>query len=310
VSGHAAPQPTGVSASLAAVTDDQRPTFDLQSHSVLSDGALTPAEVVAAATAAGVELLALSDHDNAAGVPEAQQAAQAAGIGLVSAAELTTTHAGQQDLHVLGYLIDPGNATLSATLERSRTDREQRAARMGDRLRELGFALDEQVLQDRIAQGKTIGRPHLAEAVVRHPDNHDRLRDAGLLEPTAFLVAYLIDGAPAFVDRHAPTVQEAIELIHGAGGVAVWAHPFWDVKEPEGVLAALDTFRAAGLDGIEAFYATHTEDETRLLVEYAAEHDLLTTGSADFHGPEHHTFSSFRAFSTYGMTPVLGPIGA
>ena len=284
------------------------PTFDLQSHSIHSDGALAPADVVAEATAAGVELLALTDHDNAAGVPEAQQAAQAAGIGLVSAAEITSTHDGQQDLHVLGYLIDPSEPALAATLTRSREDREQRASRMGDRLRELGFELDDEVLGARIAQGKTIGRPHLAEAVVRHPANHDRLRDAGLLEPTAFLVQYLIEGAPAFVDRHAPTVGEAIELIHGAGGVAVWAHPFWDVKEPEGVLAALDRFRDQGLDGVEAFYVTHTEDETRLLVDYAAQHDLLTTGSADYHGPDHHTFSQFRNFSTYGLTPVLGPI--
>jgi predicted metal-dependent phosphoesterase TrpH len=290
------------------MTDASAPTFDLQSHSVHSDGSLAPADVVAAATAAGVELLALTDHDNAAGVPEAQAAARAAGIGLVSAAEITSTHAGQQDLHVLGYLIDVAEPGLAGTLERSRNDREQRAARMGDRLRELGFQLDDSVLHARISQGKTIGRPHLAEAVVRHPGNHDRLHDAGLLEPTAFLVQYLIDGAPAFVERHAPSVGEAIELIHGAGGVAVWAHPFWDVKEPEGVLAALDTFRDAGLDGVEAFYVTHTEDETRLLVDHAAQHGLLTTGSADYHGPDHHTFSRFRAFSTYGLTPNLGPI--
>src|ERR1700761_4305697 len=97
---------------------DPIPSFDLQSHSIHSDGALAPADVVAAATAAGVELLALTDHDNAAGVPEAQQAAQAAGIALVSAVEITSTHAGQQDLHILGYLIDAGEPALSATLER------------------------------------------------------------------------------------------------------------------------------------------------------------------------------------------------
>ncbi len=287
---------------------DDAPRFDLQSHSVHSDGALSPADVVAAATAAGVELLALSDHDTAAGVAEARRAAQAADIGLVSAVEVTATTGDRQDLHVLGYLIDPGDRELAAALERSRTDRERRADAMADRLCELGYALDEELLTRRSAQGKTIGRPHLAQAVVRHPANRERLRAEGLLEPTAFLVAYLIEGTPAFVAREAPSVAEAIELIHGAGGVAVWAHPFWDVPEPEGVLDAIAAFRESGLDGVEAFYVTHTEAQTRLLAAHCAERGLLTTGSSDFHGPEHHTFSAFRAFSLHGLAPDLGPI--
>ena len=106
--------------------------------------------------------------------------------------------------------------------------------------------------------------------------------------------------------RAAPSVKEAIELIHGAGGVAVWAHPFWDIENAGEVIAAVDRFHAAGLDGVEAFYATHTEEQTRLLVGHAAELGLLTTGSSDFHGPEHHTFASYRAFSTYGLEPALG----
>ncbi len=284
------------------------PTFDLQSHSTLSDGALAPADVVAAATAAGVELLALSDHDSALGVAEAAQAARAAGIGLVPATEITAVLDGKQDLHVCGYLIDPDNPTLVETLARSRNDRERRAERMSASLRELGFAIDEQQLRRRTAEGKTIGRPHLAQAVVSHPDNHQRLREDDLLEPTKFLVAYLIEGKPAFAPRDAPTVEQAIELIHEAGGVAVWAHPFWDIKDSDEVLASIERFRAAGLDGVEAFYVTHTEAETRLLVEHCDRHGLLTTGSSDFHGPEHHTFSRFRAFELFELTPNLGPI--
>jgi hypothetical protein len=110
------------------------------------------------------------------------------------------------------------------------------------------------------------------------------------------------------VPRAAPTVQEAIELIHGAGGVAVWAHPFWDIENADAVIDAVDGFHADGLDGVEAFYVTHTEEQTRLLAEDAAERGLLTTGSSDYHGPEHHTFSRFRAFSTYGLAPALGPL--
>lgn len=284
------------------------PTFDLQSHSVHSDGALTPADVVASAAAAGVELLALSDHDTAAGVPEARDAAQAAGIGLVSAAEITALYEGRQDLHVLGYLIDPHEPRLVETLKRSQSDRGRRAERMADALRELGFVLDDELLAQHAAQGRSIGRPHLAQAVVSRPENHDRLRNDGLLDPTDFLVAYLIEGKPAFCEREAPSVEEAIELIHGAGGVAVWAHPFWDISEPAAVLDAIARFRRAGLDGVEAFYVTHTAGQTRLLVDHCAQTGLLTTGSSDFHGPDHHTFSRFRAFETYGLRPTLGPL--
>ena len=286
----------------------EAPSFDLQSHSLFSDGALPPAEVVAAAAAAGVELLALSDHDTTAGVRDAQQAAQAAGIKLVTATEISALHAGRQDLHILGYLIDPDDSGLEAALARSRGDRERRADAMAARLRELGYALEEQVLAQRTAEGRPIGRPHLAEAVVRHPDNHDRLSDDGLLEPTAFLVAYLIESKPAFVERDAPSIADAIALIHDAGGLAVWAHPFWDLAADDDVLAALEEFRGLGIDGVEAFYPTHTAAQTELLVRRAARDGLYTTGSADFHGPEHHTFARFRAFSLHGLQPNLGPI--
>ncbi|HEY3727476.1 MAG TPA: PHP domain-containing protein [Solirubrobacteraceae bacterium] len=286
----------------------EAPTFDLQSHSVHSDGSLTPHQVVQAAAAAGVELLALSDHDTAAGVPEAEQAASAAGIGLVTATEITSIFDGRQDVHVLGYLIDPQEPRMVQTLDRSRTNRERRADAMADALRELGFDLDEAALAERAEQGKSIGRPHLAQAVVSRPANRERLEAEGLLDPTAFLVAYLIEGKPAFRDREAPTVEQSIELIHGAGGVAVWAHPFWDVKDPSEVLDAIDRFRAAGLDGVESFYVTHTREETELLVKRCAELRLLSTGSSDYHGPAHHTFSRFRAFSTYGLAPELGPL--
>jgi predicted metal-dependent phosphoesterase TrpH len=284
------------------------PTFDLQSHSVHSDGALAPADVVARGAAAGVRLLALSDHDSTAGVAEAAAAAAQAGIGLVPATEITSMYDGRQDLHVLGYLVDPGDATLVTALARSRDDRELRAEAMADALRELGYALDDDALAARAREGKSIGRPHLAQAVVSVPENRARLEAEGLTDPTAFLVAYLIEGKPAFRDRSAPSVEEAIELIHGAGGVAVWAHPFWDIAEPENVLAAIERFRGAGLDGVEAFYVTHTEEQTRLLVARCAEFGLLTTGSSDYHGPSHKTFSAFRAFDTFGLEPVLGPI--
>jgi hypothetical protein len=290
------------------IADAPPPTFDLQAHSLHSDGALEPAEVVRAAAAAGVELFALSDHDTAAGVEEAERTAAEVGLRLVAATEISAIFAGQQDLHILGYGIDPEEPALEAALTRSRSDREKRSERMALALRELGFVLDEDLLAARAAAGQTIGRPHLAQAVTRMSGNQRRLAAEGLLEPTDFLVAYLIEGRPAFRPRAAPSVEEAIGLIHGAGGVAVWAHPFWDIEQPEAVLTALEDFCATGLDGVEAFYVTHSRQQTELLVRLSAERGLLTTGSSDFHGPEHHTFSRFRAFSTFGLEPNLGSL--
>jgi predicted metal-dependent phosphoesterase TrpH len=263
---------------------------------------------VEAAAAAGVELLALSDHDSIDGVPEAERTARQLGIRLVSAVEVSALESEQHDLHILGYLIDHQDAVLAQRLASYRADRENRARAMAAALREIGWELDESVLRRRIAQGKTIGRPHLAQAVVGHPANAQRLDADGLTDASDFLVEYLIEGKPAFRARTHPKVPQAIRTIHAAGGLAVWAHPFWDIADPYEVLAMIDGFHAAGLDGVECFYATHTREQTELLVGRCEELGLLTTGSSDFHGPEHRQFSSFRAFSTFGHEPVLGPI--
>jgi predicted metal-dependent phosphoesterase TrpH len=282
--------------------------FDLQSHSIHSDGALPAAEVVALAAAAGVELLALTDHDTVDGVPEASAAADAHGIQLVSAAELSSVHGEHEDLHVLGYGLDVADPDLLTLLEDFRSDRARRIWAMADRLRELGFELDDTPLEARRAAGKPVGRPHLADAVLAHPANAARLADEGIDGRNALFPPYLVPGAPAYVARSRPTVEEAIGVIHAAGGVAVWAHPFWDLDDPDEALRAIDAFTAAGLDGIEVFYATHDETQTRFLYGAARERDLLTTGSADFHGPEHERFNRFLAFETYGLEPVLGPL--
>lgn len=285
------------------------PTFDLQSHSTHSDGTLAAAEVVAAAAQAGVELLALSDHDTVAGVAEAADAARRLDIRLVPAVEVSSVDADKQDLHILGYRIDPTDTVLLDRLQTYRDDREQRADAMADSLRELGYELDEAPLRARREQGKPLGRPHIADAVVTHPANRERLEREGLAERSAFLVEYLIEGRPAFSNRTHPTVAEAIDTIKQADGVAVWAHPFWDIEDPERVLETLDRFVGWGLDGVESFYVTHDRAQTEMLSRRCGELGLLSTGSSDFHGPRHRHFSRFRAFDTYGMEPVLGPIG-
>lgn len=284
------------------------PLFDLQAHSLHSDGSLPPAEVIAHAARAGVRLVALSDHDTLVGVQEALAAGTRHGIDVVSATEVTVVDPVRDDLHVLGYGVDPHDARLLDLLARSRADRDARAQSMADTLRELGWILDEEMLLRRSASGRPVGRPHLAQAVLGEAANAPRLAEESLGDVGAFIVAYLIPGASAFVARTMPEVPDAIAAIHDAGGVAVWAHPFWDLKDPELVVATVRRFAAAGLDGVEAFYVTHTREQTDLLVELCAALGLLSTGSADFHGPEHRLFSRFRAFSLYGHEAVLGPI--
>ena len=284
------------------------PTFDLQSHSVASDGALQPAEVVAAAHAAGVELLALSDHDTVDGLYEAFEAAAATGgaLTLVSAVEISSLDASGKDLHILGYGIDHHDPALLARLELWREDRWTRGERMAEAMRENGWQVTLPVRGD-----QPLGRPHIAAAIFNDPANADRTAAEGLTNPTELLVAYLIPGKPGYRDRTAPTVGQAVEAIHEAGGKAIWAHPYWDFKEAdkhEAARDALERFAALGGDGVEAFYKSFNEEQTRRLVELAAGLDMLTTGSADFHGPDNPTFSSFRNFSLYGLEPNLGPI--
>jgi 3',5'-nucleoside bisphosphate phosphatase len=275
-----------------------------------SDGALSPRDVVASAARAGVKLLALTDHDTVAGVDEATQSAPDHGVRVVPAVEISAIDSGghDHDLHVLGYSIEYRDRELGERLRNYRSDRERRALAMSTALQELGFTLDDHVLEARRAQGRSIGRPHLAEAVVAHPANAARLAAEGRAEPSAFLEAYLIEGRAAFRPRAAPSVAEAIATIHDAGGVAVWAHPFWDIEQQAEVTATIARFRDLGLDGVECFYPTHAREQALLLADRCSELGLLSTGSSDFHGPAHALFSRFRAFSTYGREPVLGPI--
>lgn len=284
------------------------PVFDLQSHSRYSDGEHTPAEVVAAAAGAGVELLALTDHDSVAGVQEALDAAPANGIRVIPATELSSVDDVYEELHILGYLVDHRDARFGEILADLRGDRERRVLAMAERMREEGFQFDDSELKRRQASGDPLGRPHLARAILEHPANRERLQAEGIGGLNDIFPAYLVPGVPTYVARSRPTVAEAIELIHDAGGVAIWAHPFWDVQDPATVRAMLERFVDLGADGVEAFYPTHTAEQVQLLCDVAAERDLLTTGSSDFHGSEHKTFAGFRAFELYGHEPRLGPL--
>jgi predicted metal-dependent phosphoesterase TrpH len=258
--------------------------IELQSHSTVSDGQLPPAGVVEQAAAAGVTTLALSDHDAIAGVEEAAEAAERLGVELVPAIEMSCVHEYAEDLHVCGYWVDLEK--ISPACDRAQQERRDRAAEIIENLRGEGFEL---TLEDAIREAgaaDSIGRPHIARAAGASGD----------LGP--FFEEYLVPGAKAFVARRWPTAEEAIALIRDCGGVAVVAHPYWDVSDPEEVE---DLIRSLGADGVEAFYPTHDEKQTAHLLSLCEELDLVPTASSDYHGPTHKTFSKFGDYDTYGL---------
>ncbi len=258
--------------------------IELQSHSTVSDGQLAPAEVVAKAAEAGVTTLALTDHDGVAGVPAAAAAAERLGIELVPAIEMSCVHPYAEDLHICGYWIDL--ATMEPICARAQQERRDRAAEIVANLRREGFDL---TLEDAIREAggaDSIGRPHIAKAAGATGD----------LGP--FFEEYLVPGAKAFVPRRWPSAEQAIELIRGAGGVAVVAHPYWDISDRGEVE---DLIRSLGPDGIETYYPPHTREQTAHLLGLCEELGIYATASSDYHGPTHKTFAEFGAYDTYGL---------
>ncbi|MEU3312941.1 PHP domain-containing protein [Streptomyces sp. NPDC006662] len=247
--------------------------IDLHAHSTASDGTDTPAELVRGAAAAGLDVVALTDHDTVGGYAEAI-AALPHGLTLVTGAELSCRLDGI-GLHMLAYLFDPREPELARERELVRDDRTPRAQAMIGKLQELGVGVTwEQVA--RIAGDGSVGRPHIATAMV----------ELGVV-PTvsdAFTADWLADGGRAYAEKHELDPFDAIRLVKAAGGVTVFAHPA-AVKRgtcvPEETIAAL---AAAGLDGIEVDHMDHDTDTRARLRALAGDLGLLTTGSSDYHG--------------------------
>ncbi|MEU3978564.1 PHP domain-containing protein [Streptomyces sp. NPDC026672] len=247
--------------------------IDLHCHSTASDGTDTPAELVRNAAAAGLDVVALTDHDTSRGYAEAV-AALPEGLTLVTGAELSCRVDGVS-MHLLAYLFDPEEPALLAERELVRDDRVPRARAMVAKLNELGVPVTwEQV--DRIAAGGSVGRPHVASALV----------DLGVV-PTvgdAFTQEWLADGGRAYVPKHETDPFEAIRLVKAAGGVTVFAHPAAAKRGRTVPESAIAEMAAAGLDGIEVDHTDHDADARTRLRGLAAELGLLVTGSSDYHG--------------------------
>ncbi|MET8974548.1 PHP domain-containing protein [Streptomyces sp. NPDC004539] len=247
--------------------------IDLHCHSTASDGTDTPAELVRNAAAAGLDVVALTDHDTTRGYGEAI-AALPEGLTLVTGAELSCRIDGVS-MHMLAYLFDPEEPALLAERELVRDDRVPRAQAMVARLRELGVDVSwEQVA--RIAGDGSVGRPHVAAALV----------EAGVVGTVgdAFTERWLADGGRAHVAKHETDPFEAIRLVKAAGGVTVFAHPGASKRGLTVPDSAIAELAAAGLDGIEVDHMDHDDDTRARLRGLARELGLLVTGSSDYHG--------------------------
>ncbi len=252
--------------------------IDLHTHSDASDGTDSPAQLVANARAAGLDVVALTDHDTVAGHPAAIEAVRDARggrpIALVRGAEFSCLFEGVS-LHLLGYLFDPAHPELAREMGLLRTDRTRRARAMVDKLVELGAPITWDQVRG-VARDAAVGRPHVARALV----------EVGLVPDVsgAFSSEWIGNGGRAYVEKYSLSPRRAIELVKSAGGVTVFAHPAASSRGAIVDDAALAEFAAAGLDGVEVDHPDHDDAARARLRDVAARHGLLVTGSSDYHG--------------------------
>ncbi|WP_300265844.1 PHP domain-containing protein [Microbacterium sp.] len=246
---------------------------DLHLHSNHSDGTESPAEVVRQAAAHGIRTMALTDHDRTSGWAEASAQAAQLGMTFLPGMELSAKHE-WRSVHVLGYLFDPADAALRAETERIRGDRIGRAERMVRRIgRDHDLTWDDVVAQT--TGDATVGRPHIADALVARGIVRDRAAAFdGILHPR--------EGY--YEPHYAPDPLTAVGLITNAGGVAIIAHPVTSGRDRMMPVAFIERLIAAGLGGFEIEHRENTARGKQVLRELAAKHDLITTGSSDYHG--------------------------
>ena len=248
--------------------------IDLHTHSSASDGT-EPAEVVVAQAArAGLDVVALTDHDTYAGWPAAVAAAAEHGVGLVRGTEVSCQRDGVS-IHLLAYLPDPAHRGLARELARARESRVTRIERMVQRMAADGIPVTLEQVQAQAGGDATMGRPHIADALVAS----GFVRNRG----EAF-EDVLRNGSRYYVSHYAPDPVAAVELVRAAGGVPVMAHPFanargWTVGDD-----VIEEMARAGLAGLEAAHRDHTADERVHAEQLAARLGLFTTGSSDYHG--------------------------
>ena len=248
--------------------------IDLHAHSTISDGTESPTELVEAAAAAGVDVLAITDHDTVGGWEEASSAARRLGVRLVPGIEISCA-VGGVSIHLLGYLTDPDNAALMDELAHARESRATRLERMVARMAADGIPLTYEQVLAQVAPGATPGRPHIADALIAN--GTIRHRDEAFHE-------WLGEDSPYYVSHHAPHPVRAVELVRAAGGVPIIAHPFTRTRSRGVDEALIERMHAAGLVGLEAYHRDHGPEQVARAEAIAERLGLLLTGSSDYHG--------------------------
>ncbi len=254
--------------------------LDLHLHSQASDGSEPPSEVVAAAAAARLDVIALTDHDTTQGLDSAWSAARKVPIDVIPGIEVSSEHAGE-GLHILGYFVDPSSPRLRAYEVRAGYRREERMHEMIQRLAARGIRISfETVVEIAGPSRRSLGRPHLARALMQTgyaksiPDAFDR---------------FIGNRHPAYVPTAFVSAQEAVQIILESGGVPVWAHPRFDLLE--GFLPGL---KLAGLRGIEVYRPRTSPERVLALERIARSWSLLVTGGSDWHGPDSGPLGDFH----------------
>lgn len=247
--------------------------MDMHTHTICSDGSVTPSELIALAKAGGASALAITDHDTVRGLAQGRAAAAQSGIEFVGGVEISADYQ-PGTMHILGYCLDEESLALKRTLDDLQRAREERNPRIANRLQELGLDVDYDEVE-RLAAGKVVGRPHFARILV--------VRGYAASIQDAF-DRFLAKGAAAYIEKKRLSPRDSIALIRDAGGVAVLAHPYQLKLSPGETDALIGELAAMGLDGIEAIYSRHSEQERKSYCEMAARYNLLVTGGSDFHG--------------------------
>ena len=249
--------------------------IDLHLHTTASDGRCSPSELVERAAAAGVTVMAVTDHDTTAAVGEAAAAGRTHGIEVVAGIEITAVEDGR-DVHMLGYFVDPADTQLSAFLARQRAQRIERVKAVGERLARLGMPIDITPLlaQAKEDGGRSVGRPQIARAMIA----------AGYVaDSNEAFDLWLATGRPAFVPRAGAPPEQVIAIVHAAGGLVSLAHPGQTAVDER-----IAAYAAAGLDALEVFHPDHDPASTVRYGEVASRLTLLVTGGSDFHGDPSH----------------------
>jgi len=247
--------------------------IDLHTHSSASDGTERPADLVRAAAAAGLDVVALTDHDTTRGWSEASEAVPR-GLRLVRGAEISAAYDGIS-LHLLAYLFDPSHAELAAEMSMALDDRVPRAKAIVAKLADAGYPVTWELVLDQLQDGATVGRPHIADTLVAAGVVADR-NDA--------FTTLLHDDGPFFVGHYYVDALRAVELVRAAGGVPVFAHPAAATRGTTVGDDAIRALAAAGLAGLEVDHRDNAPADRERLRALAGELGLLVTGASDYHG--------------------------